>query len=259
MVRPRTYLRVMIPQYSQRFTRPVHGSAVRCTGRLDQPIASGFKVLPMAKSTGPTISVMALSVGGGEYGGAMAEVTALARGLLGQILHGHQVSVRITEVEAYGGINDPASHAFSRTRRSEIMYGPPWRLYVYRIHGHHCANVVTGPTEEAAAVLIRAGEVVSGIDTARLRRGHLDDAVLARGPGNLAKSLGITTADLGADLLDASGVHLGERTQVDEIVSGPRVGVRLAADLPFRFWLANEPSVSSYRRHPKAESHPDST
>ncbi|HPU14220.1 MAG TPA: DNA-3-methyladenine glycosylase [Aeromicrobium sp.] len=188
----------------------------------------------------------------------MAEVTALARGLLGQVLHGHQVSVRITEVEAYGGINDPASHAFSRTTRSEIMYGPPWRLYVYRIHGHHCANVVTGPTDEAAAVLIRAGEVVSGFEAARERRGPVADAVLARGPGNLAKSLGITTADLGTDLLDSAGIHLGERTEVEEIVSGPRVGVRLAADLPFRFWIANEPSVSAYRRHPKAESQADS-
>ena len=106
-------------------------------------------------------------------------VDVLARGLLGRVLHGHDVAVRITEVEAYGGIHDPASHAFSRTARSEIMYGDPWRLYVYRSYGIHlCANVVTGPTETASAVLVRAGEqltqpgdydlVVADVD--RLRR-----------------------------------------------------------------------------------------
>ena len=73
------------------------------------------------------------------------EVVAQAKGLLGRTLTGHGVAVRITEVEAYGGNTDPASHAFTRTQRSEIMYGPPWRLSVYRSYGMHiCANVVTG-------------------------------------------------------------------------------------------------------------------
>ena len=182
----------------------------------------------------------------------MTEVTERARDLLGRLLHGHGVTARITEVEAYGGIDDPASHAFVRTPRSEIMYGPPMRLYVYRIHGHHAANVVTGPTEQAAAVLIRAGEIVEGIDLARERRGPVADGALARGPGNLTRALGITSLDLGTDLLDPEPVALGERVETPDISAGPRVGVRLNADVPWRFWVTDDPTVSAYRRHPKA-------
>ena len=186
---------------------------------------------------------------------AEPDVTERARGLLGRHLHGHGVTVRITEVEAYGGVTDPASHAYSRTARSEIMYGPPWRLYIYRSYGiHHCANVVTGPSEQAAAVLIRAGAVVDGLDLARERRGSLvPDHRLARGPGNLAQALGLTLEDLGTDLLTSDGVHLGpDVPPADDVLSGPRVGVSRAADVPWRFWLADEPSVSAYRRNPRA-------
>ncbi|MEJ7635638.1 DNA-3-methyladenine glycosylase [Aeromicrobium sp.] len=177
-----------------------------------------------------------------------------ARGLLGRVLHGHDVAVRITEVEAYGGVHDPASHAFTRTPRSEIMYGAPWRLYVYRSYGMHvCANVVTGPAEEAAAVLIRAGEVLAGLDVARGRRPAVKDVALARGPGNLARALGLTLDDLGTDLLGPDGVRLGERpTEVPPISDGPRVGVSRAADVPWRFWVTGDPTVSAYRRSPRA-------
>ena len=183
------------------------------------------------------------------------EVTEHARGLLGRVLHGHGVSARITEVEAYGGVLDPASHAFTRTARSEIMYGDPWRLYVYRSYGmHFCANVVTGPTETASAVLIRAGEVIDGIELARKRRGEtIADVALARGPGNFAKALGISLADLGTDLLDAGAVRLDEMTtSVHHISAGPRVGVSKAADVPWRFWITGDPTVSAYRRSPRA-------
>ena len=184
------------------------------------------------------------------------DVTDRARGLLGRLLHGHDVTVRITEVEAYDGISDPASHAYTRTARSEIMYGPPWRLYIYRSYGiHHCANVVTGPTEQASAVLIRAGSLVDGIDVARRRRGDVSDEQLARGPGNLAAALGLTLDDLGTDLLSPDGVHLGPEVESPNAVHrGPRVGVSRAADVPWRFWLPGEPSVSAYRRNPHAAS-----
>ncbi|GAB3863734.1 DNA-3-methyladenine glycosylase [Nocardioides maradonensis] len=188
-------------------------------------------------------------------GGPVEDVVVQAQSLLGRTLTGHGVAVRITEVEAYGGHLDPASHAYTRTPRSEIMYGPPWRLYVYRSYGmHFCANVVTGPAEHGAAVLVRAGAVVSGLEVARERRGHPVDANLARGPGNLAQALGITLQDLGTPLLEpGSAVRLGPAVDHGAaIASGPRVGVSKAADVPWRFWLMGEPSVSAYRRSPRA-------
>lgn len=178
-----------------------------------------------------------------------------AQALLGRTLYGHGAAARITEVEAYGGTEDPASHAYTRTARSDIMFGPPWRLYVYRSYGmHFCANVVTGPTEQAAAVLIRAGEIVDGLALARERRPGVPDSRLARGPGNLARALGLTLDDLGADLVAADGVRLGPEASTVPIVSaGPRVGVSKAADVPWRFWISGEPTVSAYRRSPRAD------
>lgn len=188
-------------------------------------------------------------------------VVGEARSLLGRTLRAHGVAVRITEVEAYGGRHDPASHAFTRTPRSDIMYGPPWRLYVYRSYGiHFCANIVTGPTEHGAAVLLRAGEVVDGIELARERRALPDgpDHRLGRGPGNLAQALGITLADLGTDVLAPDApVRLGPAVaRPGAIVTGPRVGVSKAADVPWRFWLKGEPSVSAYKRSPRAVDAP---
>lgn len=178
---------------------------------------------------------------------------------MGRHFTAHGVTIRITEVEAYGGREDPASHAFTRTPRSEVMYGPSWRLYVYRSYGiHHCANVVTGPTEIGAAVLLRSGEVIDGVETARARRGIVagKDHQLARGPGNLAQALGITLEDLSTDLLADDPdqlVRLGPAVRHGQrIAAGPRVGVSKAADVPWRFWLAGEPSVSAYRRSPRA-------
>ena len=181
------------------------------------------------------------------------EVVRRAKALLGRLLHGHGVTIRITEVEAYGGIHDPASHAYTRTPRSEIMYGPPWRLYVYQTRHHYCANIVTGPTEHAAAVLIRAGAVIDGIELARTRRGNVQDNHLARGPGNLTQALGINLADLGTDVRAGDGVRLGPPAdEQPTIMSGPRVGVSQAADVPWRLWIAGDPTVSSYKRSPRA-------
>ncbi len=166
------------------------------------------------------------------------------------------VAVRITEVEAYGGVGvDPASHAHrGRTNRNATMFGEPGHLYVYFVYGMHwCANVVCGEASEASAVLLRAGEVLWGKDVARERRGGpRPDRELARGPANLAAALGITGDHSGLDLMgDGSEIRLRPRqagaAAPDEIACGPRVGIRHAADRPWRWWIAGDPTVS---RHP---------
>ncbi len=171
------------------------------------------------------------------------------------------VSARIVEVEAYGGPADgpwpdAASHSYrGPTPRNAVMFGPPGRLYTYRSHGIHlCANVSCGPNGMAAAVLLRAAVVESGAMAASRRRGAaVGPAGLARGPGNLCSALGITMEHNGIDLLvDDSPIRLRFGGPVTGEFSGPRVGVSVAADRPWRFWLPGRPEVSAYRRSPRA-------
>jgi DNA-3-methyladenine glycosylase len=168
------------------------------------------------------------------------------------------VVVALTEVEAYEGESDAASHAYRGMRpRNAVMFGPAGALYVYRSHGlHWCCNLVTGDSGEASAVLLRAGRVIEGVEVARERRGGIVGRPLARGPGCLGQALGVTGADNGADLLSKGGrlELVPDPTPTDRraVLSGPRVGVSLAHDVPWRFWLEGEPSVSAYRRSPRA-------
>jgi DNA-3-methyladenine glycosylase len=183
-----------------------------------------------------------------------ARVTAAAKALLGWRMTANGVTVRLTEVEAYRGADDAASHAFrGRTPRNEIMFGPAGHLYVYFTYGMHwCLNVVAGEEGVAAAVLLRAGEVVDGLDAARARRPRVPlDRDLARGPARLAMALGLDGAANGLDLLDThSPVRLEPRIgSVGRIEAGPRVGVSAEKDRPWRFWLAGDPTVSLYRAH----------
>jgi DNA-3-methyladenine glycosylase len=185
------------------------------------------------------------------------DVLDVARTLLGARLTHGGVTVRLTEVEAYAGSDDPGSHAYrGRTPRNEVMFGPPGRLYVYFTYGMHwCANVVTGVEGLASAVLLRAGEVVGGRDTAAARRVGVRERDWARGPARLATTLGLGRDQNGLDLLDPATVgrlHVGaEPMPTPRIRSGPRVGVRGPggdADAhPWRFWLEGEPTVSAYR------------
>jgi DNA-3-methyladenine glycosylase len=177
--------------------------------------------------------------------------------LLGAVLRVRGVSVRLTEVEAYGGVGeDPGSHAFRGPgRKNATMFGPPGRLYVYFTYGMHwCANVVCGPEGEAGAVLLRAGEIVEGIEAARARRpAARTDAELARGPARLTVALGLTGLDDGSDLA-AGDVRLElPAAPAAEWQTGPRTGVSGpggdAAAFPWRFWLPDEPTVSPYRPH----------
>lgn len=166
------------------------------------------------------------------------------------------VTIELTEVEAYLGPDDPASHAHrGPTARNEVMFGPAGHLYVYLSYGiHWCANIVTGPDSHASAVLLRAGRVVDGLELARTRRGGVTDRSLARGPGCLGQALALGRGHNGIDLLSEGEVRLSPPTRAlpGEIASGERVGVRLAHDYPWRFWAVGDPTVSAYKRSPRA-------
>ncbi|WP_151526627.1 DNA-3-methyladenine glycosylase [Serinicoccus kebangsaanensis] len=188
-------------------------------------------------------------------------VLQVAPGLLGSLLTHDGVTVRLTEVEAYAGQEDPGSHAFrGPTPRTEVMFGAAGHLYVYLSYGvHRCVNVVTGEPGSASAVLLRAGEVVDGARVARARRlavrsGVVPGRDLARGPGNLARALGLGADHDGVDLLEVGGpvdLRHGPAPAPGEVRRGPRVGVSgpggSAERFPWRFWLRSEPSVSAYR------------
>jgi DNA-3-methyladenine glycosylase len=176
-------------------------------------------------------------------------VLEVAPRLLGGELRHRDVRLRLTEVEAYDGANDAGSHAFrGRTARNAVMFGPPGHLYCYFTYGMHvCCNVVTGSEGTASAVLLRAGEVVDGLDTARARRPGASDRDLARGPARLCKALGIELSDDGADLVAGPILLTPPIAPATEISTGPRVGLRGDPHHPWRFWLTGEPTVSAYR------------
>jgi DNA-3-methyladenine glycosylase len=166
---------------------------------------------------------------------------------------GVRVAIRLTEVEAYEGVDDPASHAFrGRTPRTEVMFGAPGHLYCYFTYGMHwCANIVCGTDGVAAAVLLRAGEVIDGRDAARARRPTARrDVDLARGPARLATCLGLDRDANGIDLCARdSAVRLESMPTARRrgVTAGPRVGIAAAADLAWRFWLTGDPTVSAFR------------
>ena len=170
--------------------------------------------------------------------------------LLGAVLRKGEVAVRITEVEAYDGANDPGSHAYrGRTPRNEVMFGPAGHLYVYFTYGmHHCCNVVCGEAGTASAVLLRAGEVIEGLEHARERRPAAAGRDLARGPARLCRAMGLDLTDNGADLLTGPlRLELGVAAPASAVRTGPRVGLRHAPDRPWRFWLAQDSHASDYR------------
>jgi DNA-3-methyladenine glycosylase len=198
--------------------------------------------------------------------------TEVAPDLLGCVLWHDSpaglVAVRLVEVEAYQGADDPASHAYrGQTARNAVMFGPPGHVYVYFTYGmHFCVNLVCQPPGLAEAVLLRAGEVVAGAGLAAQRRARdngngrpLRPVDLARGPARLCQALDIDRGLDGADVC-AAGSQLGigpgqQFTEAAEaaasgqavISTGPRVGVSQAADRPWRYWLAGDGHVSVYR------------
>ncbi|GAO41620.1 DNA-3-methyladenine glycosylase [Flavihumibacter petaseus] len=184
------------------------------------------------------------------------DVLKIARELIGKILlttfDGKRTSGRIVETEAYQGVIDRASHAYNnrRTARTEVMFGTGGVAYVYLCYGiHHLFNVVTSTSGQPHAVLIRAIEPVEGIRTIldRVRKKHWN-ASIGRGPGNVAKALGIHTGHTGHSLQDQISLwDDGARIRKSAIGSSVRIGVDYAGEdalLPYRFYLRGNPHVS---------------
>jgi DNA-3-methyladenine glycosylase len=188
------------------------------------------------------------------------DALTVARELIGclfvhQTLEG-PVGVRLVETEAYRGTQDPGSHGYRGvTARTEVMFGPPGRLYVYFTYGMHwCANVVCGPVGICEAVLLRAGEPVLGVDAMTRRRGSVPHPLLAAGPARLAQSLGIGKEHNGSSLLRGGSFWCAEDEQTDSLQSGEvaeTVRIGLAAgrgdDLPWRFAVPDSPYASRRR------------
>ena len=178
----------------------------------------------------------------------------VARALLGRLLvHDSpqgRVSGLVVEAEAYRGAADPASHAHrGRTVRNAAMFGDPGHAYVYFTYGmHHCLNLVTGSEGKASAVLVRALEPVDGGEFMRERRGGATELTgLARGPGNVARALGLTRAHDGLDLVGGPLwlSDLPPRRGGHRVARGPRVGIRVALDRDWRCFLEGHPCVSA--------------
>lgn len=181
----------------------------------------------------------------------------VAEDLLGKVLvhrtPGGAAAGMIVETEAYIGENDSACHAApGPTARNATLYGPPGLAYVYLNYGiHYLVNAVTEAEGHPAAVLIRALQPLDGIALMRRRRAadgrHIDESDLCRGPGNLTRALGITLAEHQLDL-SASRLYIEDRQLAVRAVSwGPRIGIRVAVERPWRCWIAGHSCVSGPR------------
>ena len=169
-------------------------------------------------------------------------VSVVAPDLLGwrlsSVAGGRITSIMVTEVEAYGGSDDPASHAYrGPTERNRSMFGTAGTLYVYRSYGiHWCANVVTGPAGDGRAILLRAGNPLEGIPLMTRRRGRADH--LVDGPGKLCQAMGITGDHDGTSLLDGPIRLLPPaESAAREVLATPRIGISKSTDRLWRFTL----------------------
>jgi len=207
-------------------------------------------------------------VGGGKLPRSFYDRPTLdvAQDLLGKVLvhdrRGIRTAGSIVEVEAYIGESDPACHAAAGpTRRNEPLYGPPGHAYVYLNYGIHClVNVVAEPAGSPAAVLIRALDPLEGIPMMRRRRARamkgrrrppdpsaLPQSELCRGPGNVTMAMGITLAENRLDLLGSRLFVEDRGIGVAAVVWGPRVGIKVGTDRPWRAYAAHHPAVSEPR------------
>ena len=188
------------------------------------------------------------------------DALSVAHDLIGCLLvHDHpegRVAVRLVETEAYRGVVDPGSHGFrGPTPRTEVMYGPPAHLYVYFTYGMHwCANIVCARDGVCEAVLLRAGEPTTGIESMRLRRGVADDRLLAAGPARLTQALGIGPEHNASPLLRGGRFWCARDGVTERYQAGPvsqtlRIGLSAGRgdDLPWRFVVPGHPYASRRR------------
>ena len=211
------------------------GSAVPLESRIPNPKSGN--VLPHAFYARPTLKV--------------------AEDLLGKVLvhrtRQGTASGVIVETEAYIGEDDPACHAsFGRTARSEPLFGPPGFAYVYLNYGiHYLMNAVTEADGHPGAVLIRALQPLEGVELMKKRRAPdgrgIDEHDLCRGPGNLTKALGITIKDNRLDLVTSELTIEDRGISVGAVATGPRIGIRVAVERPWRYWVEGHRSVSVHR------------
>lgn len=180
---------------------------------------------------------------------------AVAPDLLGRILvrtlpDGTRLAARLVETEAYEE-GDPASHSYrGRTRRTDVMFGPPGHLYVYFTYGmHFCLNVVVGRDGEGAAVLLRAARPLEGMPEMAMRRGTTDVRRLCSGPARLAQAFGVERAANGLDLVRGGEMWLleGDPVPPAAIARTTRVGVRVGTDRRWRYLVRDDPFVSPSR------------
>lgn len=176
---------------------------------------------------------------------------ALAPLLIGATVRFGEVTIELTEVEAYAGMDDPAAHAFAGPRPHRLdLFAPPGTLYCYLSHGLHiCGNITCGDGS-GAAILLRAGRVLAGLEVVRARRSGVADVALARGPGNFGRAIGWTLADSGRRFGEGE-LELLPATEPRTVAFGPRVGVTVAHVRPWRFWADGDPTVSAYRASPR--------
>lgn len=181
-------------------------------------------------------------------------VEVVARDLLGRYLCRGPVVLRVTEVEAYGGCEDSASHCrCGRTPRNAPMWEDGGHAYIYLCYGmHHMLNLVTGRSGEGSAVLIRACEPMGGLEVVRERRGHIDGPALLTGPGKVAQALGLDLSFNGHPLYEPGGLEVREGEPSTAVLKGPRIGVPYAdpahREAALRFALAGSLWVSERRR-----------
>lgn len=173
---------------------------------------------------------------------------ALAPALLGcELVHETaegRTSGIIVETECYNQ-NDAASHSFrGKTERTKVMFGPGGHAYIYFTYGlHYCFNVVAGTAGNGQAVLIRALQPTAGINLMRLRRNKQSQSELASGPAKLVQAMGITKTHYGHALYKGN-LYINDKTFTPSIKRGPRIGIKQAANKPWRFWIDGNAFVS---------------